>query len=87
MSGGQAARKKARDATQDLQALQALGQGGGGGAPAGTPPAVAALEKAVATRQQKLDGLQARINDIEDRIFAPLSAKVGAPCLAAFWQS
>ena len=71
--GAQAARKKASEARQDLQALQTSAQALAEGGPT---PEVARLQKAVAARQQKVDGLQARINDIEARVFAPLSAKV-----------
>ena len=76
----QAACKKAQDARKDLEALQASAAGRQqAGSSAQASPEVARLEKAVGTRQQKLDALQTRVNEIEDAIFAPLSEKV-RPC-------
>lgn len=75
----QAARSKAADAQADLQNLQSSGPH----VAAAGASAVLRSEAAVAKCQQKLDALQGRINDIEDRVFAELSAKVGHASCAA----
>ena len=40
-------------------------------------PGAAKLREAIKKRAEKMEGLQTRINEIEDRIFAAFSKKVG----------
>ena len=70
----QMAQQKLEAARKDVAALQAAaGQGRAGD---DSSEQAAAAEAALADRQRKLAGLEQRILELEDRIYAPLSEAV-----------
>ncbi len=63
-----ATEQRAKNAASELQALRKEMQR--------KQPSTEKLKKAIAERAKKIGGLQKRINEIEDRIFAAFSQKV-----------
>ncbi len=60
--------QKAKNAASEVQALRKEKQR--------KQPGTEKLKKAIGERAKKMEGLQKRINEIEDRLFAAFSQKV-----------